>query len=85
MQLIEDQTMLEKGIVTGLCLECAVRRHDFKEILAQGRCDDHFYEAPLPAAWIGGRRYRLLTCFGTQGATCSECNRSVPGIYLPVD
>ena len=77
--------MLHEGIPGGLCLECAVRRHDFKEILGQGRCDDHFYEAPLAAAWMVVRRHRILTCFGIQGATCSECNRKVPGIYLPVD
>ena len=54
MQLTEERAMLHEGIPAGLCLECAVRRHDFKEILGQGRCDDHFYEAPLAARVIGG-------------------------------
>ena len=68
----------------GLCVEYAVRRHDFGEILANGRGDDYYFsEAPLPAAWIDGRRHRLLTCAGTEEMTCSECNRRVAGIYYP--
>jgi hypothetical protein len=83
MQIIEQRAMLHKHIFTGLCVECAVRHHDYKEILPHGRGDDHFSEAPQPAAWIGGRRHRLLIPVGTQEATCRECNRKVAGVYLP--
>jgi len=84
MQIIEEQAMLHKRILTGLCVECAVRRHDFKEMLTNGKGDDRFSEAPLPAAWIGGRRHRLLTPVNAQGAMCRECNRKVPSIYLSI-
>jgi hypothetical protein len=84
MQIIEKQAMLHKRILTGLCLECAVRRHDFKEVLVNGMSDDRFSDAPLPEAWIGGRRHRLLIPVGTQGAKCDECNRGVASIYLPI-
>jgi hypothetical protein len=81
---MEDQTVPQKDIITGICVECALRRHDFAEILPRGKGDDQFFEAALPAAWIDGRRYRLLTPIGMQGATCHECNRKVANIYLPI-
>ena len=76
--------MRGEDIVTGLCLECAIRHHDFSEILAHGKGDDHFSDSPLPAAWIDGRRHRLLIPVGNQGATCGVCNKRVPSIYLPI-
>ncbi len=84
MQLMENVPPLNSSVVTGLCVECAVRRHDFKEILAHGKGDDLFYESPLPAAWIDGRRYKLLTPVGRQKVTCRECNRKVTSIFLPI-
>jgi hypothetical protein len=84
MQLIQECAMRHENILTGLCVECAIRRHDFREILAHGRRgDDYFFEAPLPAAWIDGRRHRLLTRAGTEEMICSECNRRAAGIYHP--
>jgi len=84
MQLMEDLPPVKNSIVMGLCVECAVRRHDFKEILAHGKGDDHFSESPLPEAWIDGRRYKLLTPVGSQKVTCRECNRKVTSIFLPI-
>jgi len=88
MQLIGDrETMRKKNrtVTTGLCVECAIRHHDYKEILPHGRSDDHFPEAPLPSAWIDGRRHRLLIPASKEGTSCSECNKRVPGIFLPID
>ncbi|MCG6535601.1 MAG: hypothetical protein L7F78_13125 [Syntrophales bacterium LBB04] len=77
--------MRHENTLTGLCVACAVCRHDFSEILAHGRGDDHFSEAPLPTAWIEGRRHRLLPCVGIEEMICSQCNKRVAGIYLPMD
>ena len=84
MQIIEEEAMLHKRIYTGLCVECVLRHHDYKEILPHGRGGDPVSEAPLPAAWIDGRRHRLLIPVGTQGAMCSDCNRRVHGIYVAI-
>ena len=84
MQIIEERAMRHERTLTGLCIECAIRHHDFSEILAYGMDDRQFSEAPLPAAWIGGRRHTLLAPFGAQGTWCSECNRKVPSVYLPI-
>ena len=84
MQTMENLPSTKKAAITGLCVECAVRHHNFKEILAHGKGDDHCSESPLPAAWIDGRRYRLLAPLGVQNATCRECNAKVPTIFLPI-
>jgi len=84
MQLMENLPSVKKAVVKGLCVECAVRHHNFKEMLAHGKEDEHFSESPLPAAWIDGRRYRLLTPLGAQNAVCYECSARVPVVFLPV-
>jgi hypothetical protein len=71
--------------MTGLCLECALRHHDFREILARSTDDDLFSETPLPEAWIGGRRYRLLPNPTLQETTCSQCNANVASLYMPAE
>jgi hypothetical protein len=83
-RLTESQTAPGKGFVTGLCMECAMRHHDYREMLRHETGDDHFSETPLPHAWIDGRRHMLLPAIGTEGITCSECNGSVPSIYMPM-
>ncbi len=75
----------ENGLSAGLCVECALRHHDFREILERGAVYELFSEAPLPEAWIGGRRHRLLLCDGAHETTCCECARSVPSLYIPVE
>ena len=83
MQITYSQTVREKRVVTGLCIECAVRHHGFREILGRGTGDDLFLETPLPEALIDGRRYRLLQPIGNQETTCSACKRRVPVLYVP--
>lgn len=72
-------------LLRGFCLECAIRHHDYKEILAHGESDDSFSASPLPAAWIDGRRYSLAIPIGRRGTKCSECAKRVATIYLPID
>ncbi len=74
--------MTNEPTLSGLCLQCAVARHDFKEILAHGKGDDHFRDSPLPAAWIDGRRYKVLSPVGAQTAICNECGRDVVSIFM---
>ena len=84
MQLTESQTAPSKGVVTGLCMECAMRHHDYREMLRHETGDDHFSETPLPEAWIDGRRHMLLSHPWTQQETCAECNRKAPSLYMPM-
>jgi len=87
MQLIKDREAVLKRnrtVITGLCVECALRHHTYEEILAHGGGDDYLSESPLPAAWIDGRRHRLLTPSTQQKTVCGECNKSVAGVYLPI-
>jgi hypothetical protein len=84
VQITNLPTEPEKGFVSGLCVECALRHHDFREILRRGTDDyDLFSETPLPEAWIAGRHYRLLPCAGGHETMCSECNRSMASLYMP--
>ncbi len=83
MQIIEEQTMPHEDILTGLCVGCAIRHHDFREILAHD--EGNFPGAPLPAAWIDGRCHTVVTSIGTHGMACRECRRKVPSIYVPAD
>ena len=76
--------MRSEDVVTGLCVECAIRHHSYKEILAQGKGEDYFSDLPLPAAWIDGRRHRLHTPDRGLRATCRECHKRVACIYLPI-
>ncbi len=73
-----------RDIVTGLCLECALCHHQYSEILAHGKGDDHFYNLPLPAARIDGRRHRLFVALNDEETICSECCRKVSALYVPL-
>jgi hypothetical protein len=81
IQLTENQTAPGKGAVTGLCMECAIRHHDYKELLGH-KMDDHYSEAPFPRAWIDGRRHMLLSRAWTHQETCTECNGKAPNLYV---
>ena len=81
VQLTESQTVPSKGAVMGLCMECALRHHDYREMLWHETGDDH---SPFPRAWIDGRQYMLLSPAWTHQETCTECNRKAPSIYVPM-
>jgi len=76
--------MQGEGVSAGLCVECAIRHHSYQEILAHGKGEDYFSDAPLPAAWIDGKRHRLQTPDRKQGTTCEECHKRMACIYLPI-
>jgi hypothetical protein len=82
VQIANNLTALG-GVMTGLCVECALRHHDFREVLGRGADEGLFSETPLPEAWIAGRRHRLVPHAGSQETTCSECNRNVASLYTP--
>ncbi len=82
MQLAEDRVSTGKS--TGLCTECALRHHDYKEMLPQEMDDGYSSETPLPQAWIDGKRCALVSRPWAHQNTCSECDREAPGFYLPM-
>ncbi|MGD0235565.1 MAG: hypothetical protein ABSC55_13645 [Syntrophorhabdales bacterium] len=82
VQRTESQAAPGKSVVTGLCIECAMRHYDYREMLWRETGDDHFSETAFPQAWIDGRQYMLLSCAWTHQETCTECNRKAPSIYV---
>ena len=83
-RLTEDQTVPSIGAITGLCMECAMRHHDYREMLPHETGNDHFSETPFPRAWIDGRQYMLLSHAWPHQETCTECNRKAPSLYAPM-
>ena len=68
---------------SGLCIGCALQRHDFKEITGIARDDGHFSTPPMPQARIDGIRHVLRRA--VDGCdTCDDCGRYVTNIYIPV-
>ena len=61
-----------------------MRHHDYKEMLRQETGDDDLPETPFPRAWIDGQRHMLLSRAWTHQATCTECNREAPTLYVPM-
>ena len=64
-----------------LCVECAIRNHDFSEIKAPpGDCQ--FYNDTLPPrAWIDGQPCRLSCHPSRQNLECQDCKRKVKSLY----
>jgi hypothetical protein len=69
---------------TGLCMNCALRRHDFHEVLGRSSSDVRLPETPLPQGLIDGRPYVLVSHAWTHQQTCGECGRKAAALYLPV-
>jgi hypothetical protein len=78
-QLTEDQTGPAKSEVNGLCMECAMRHHEYGEML---RHEKGTSETAFPRAWIDGRRHILLPRAWTHQETCTECNRKASSLYV---
>ena len=77
-----NQATSEKGSVIGLCMECALRQHDFHELTGSGKAIDGLTETPLPQALIDGRRHVLLPYAWTHQERCTECNRTKANLYV---
>ena len=84
MQPGDNDTMRKPWVIRSLCMECAIRHHDFREILGHEVEDDPFPDVPLSEAWIDGRRYRLTPGIKTERTRCSDCARTVTTIYTPI-
>ena len=82
VQLTETEAVPRNGSVTGFCMECAMRHHDYREMLWHETGEEHFSETPFPQAWIDGRRHMLLSHTWTHQETCTECNRTAPSFYM---
>src|SRR5512135_1744068 len=74
----------EKRAGRGLCIECALRRHDFHELAWRHTGREGHHETPLPHALIDGRRYVLLSYAWTHVEQCGECKRKAANLYLPI-
>jgi hypothetical protein len=74
----------QKGALIGLCMECALRLHDFHELVGSDTRNDGPGEAALPQALIDGRRHVLLSHAWTHQERCSECKREAANLYLPI-
>jgi hypothetical protein len=72
----------EWGTLTGLCIECALRRHDFHEVIGNNTKTPGPPDITLPQALIDGRRHVLLSYVWTHQERCSECERKAPNLYL---
>ena len=81
-QFANNQTGPRKR--TGLCMECALRHHDYKEMLRHETADDHTSEMLFPQARIDGRCHVLLSHAWTHQETYVECERKAPSLYLPM-
>ena len=77
-----NQTTSEKNTVMGLCIECALRHHDFHELIGRGTDMDGLPETLLPQVLIDGRRHVLLSYALTRQERCTECNRTTPNLYV---
>ena len=70
----------QTSYVAGLCIKCALRHHDFREIIGGATEDRYFPDTPLPQAWIDGRRH-LLQSIMTGLGICRDCNTRVESVY----
>ncbi len=73
------------GIITGVCIECALCYHDFKELIGRAAEEGPPSEAALSSAWIDGRRHSLLSSLGTLPMICRECRKRVETLYIRSD
>lgn len=71
------------SFVSGLCMGCALWRHDFEEITDHVRGDDDSLETGVPQARIDGRQHVLRSILTASG-TCNDCGKSVTSLYIPM-
>jgi hypothetical protein len=81
---VSDNTSLRRSrkITTGICIECALRRHDFREVMGALEGDEDFPAMRLPQALIDGRNHTLLSYAWTRQENCVECGQKVANLYI---
>ncbi|MGD0231423.1 MAG: hypothetical protein ABSC19_13870 [Syntrophorhabdales bacterium] len=63
-------------------IECAIRDHDFKEIIDHPHTHGLWSDAAVVEAWIDGRRRGL--CRGQfYQAPCGDCRQVRSNLYIP--
>ncbi len=83
MDPVDNLVALGKDLSAGLCIGCALLRHDYREILGCAEDEAYSSEKAFPEAWIDGRRYRLRPEITAHEAVCRECNGIGLRLYTP--
>ena len=84
LQSRTNLTTGKRGTLTGLCMECALRRHDFHQLIGNETESASPPDVPFPHALIDGRHHVLLSYVWTHLERCSECNGSAANLYVPM-
>ena len=72
-----------ESTATGVCIECALRRHDFRELIEASESGDALPMVRLPRAFIDGKTHVMLSSVWTHQETCAECGRKAANLYIP--
>ncbi len=67
-----------------ICIECAIRYHDFEEISCSSNGDGVCNEKAFPEARINGKKHRL-GLVGPYHAACDHCHKVVNSLFIPDD
>jgi hypothetical protein len=67
-----------------ICIECAVKHHDFEEILHTSKSDCTYDERAFPEARIDGEKYRL-GLVAPYHVACDHCHRVMGSLFMPED
>jgi hypothetical protein len=68
-----------------ICIECAVKHHDFREVSrTAGRRDGAVPAASFAEAWIDGKRHRLGRVRQFH-VPCEQCKKVTSSLYLSED
>lgn len=79
-----SHTAREPGDGSGLCVTCALTRHDFREMTDAAPDDDtHFSGTLQPHARIDGIHH-VLRRAGKGCDTCDDCGKEATSIYVPI-
>jgi hypothetical protein len=67
-----------------VCIECAIRRHRYREILSPALRKGVCAETSSREAWIDGRKHRLVHA-GPYHISCTDCRQVNASLYEPAD
>ena len=76
-------TARQESTGSGLCVKCALRRHDFRELTRNVPDNDCLSETSGPQARIDGIRHALRSV--SECRTCDDCGRNATHFYIPVE